>query len=342
MSIPYRTQQALKRLAGTLLILLLVAAVVGALWFLWLQRYVLYTREEGAVLNFDMSPTVAAGEPARQPEAVEEVQIFYNEGEDKVEISGDLTKLKGYYVLGNAVASNPAGVWEQIQTLPAGTPVMLDLKNVYGMFFYTTVTGRPTSDEADVRGVDMLLDNLKASDYYTIARVPALRDRAYGLEDPNEGLPVAAGYLWMDADGCYWLNPAREAIVNYLIDIATELQMLGFDEVVFEDFYFPQTDSIVFNGDKQATLESTAQTIVDSCATKNFAVSFVSDGSWKEPEGRSRVYRKDISDAITLMEFNNAVTVEDPQTRVVLITNNMDSRFEEYGVLRPIEMALPE
>lgn len=339
MSIPYRTQQNLKRLAGTLLILLVVALVVGALWFLWLQRYVVYTREEGAVLNFDLSQTLTPGEPALEPETDEEIQIYYNEGEAKVDLSTDLAQLKGYYVLGSSVASDPAGVWEQIQSLPAGTPVMLDLKNIYGMFYYTTATGRPTSDEADVRGVDALLDNLKDSDYYTIARIPALRDRDYGLNNTNEGLPVAAGYLWMDADGCYWLNPAREAILNYLIDIATELRLLGFDEVVFDDFYFPESDSIVFDGDKTATLENTAQAIVSACATDSFAVSFVSDGSWKEPTGRSRVYRDDISDAIKLMELNSSLTLENPESRLVLITNNLDTRFEDYGILRPIELA---
>lgn len=339
MSIPYRTQQNLKRLAGTVLILLVVALVAGALWFLWLQRYVLYTREEGAVLNFDMPATVAAGEPARKPEAAEEVQIYYNEGENKLELSTDLAQLKGYYVLGSTLAADPAGVWEQIQSLPEGTPVMLDLKSIFGMFYYSTATGRPTSDQADIRGVDALIDNLSRSDYYTIARIPALRDRDYGLNNTNEGLPVAAGYLWMDEEGCYWLNPAREAIINYLTDIATELRLLGFDEVVFEDFYFPESDSIVFEADKTATLENTAQTLVTACATDSFAVSFVSDGSWKMPEGRTRVYREDISDAIKLMELNSSLDMENPESRLVLITNNLDTRFEDYGILRPIELA---
>ena len=339
MSIPYRTQQNLKRLAGTLLILLAVAVVIGGLWFLWLQRYVVYTREEGAVLNFEVSETVAAGEAALAPEEDTQIQIYYNEGDGKVSLSTDLTQLNGYYVLGSTLAADPAGVWEQIQALPAETPVMLDLKSIYGMFYYSTATGRPTSDSADIRGVDALIDNLKDSDYYTIARIPALRDRDYGLNNTNEGLPVSGGYLWMDEEGCYWLNPARDAIVNYLIDIATELRLLGFDEVVFEDFYFPETDKIVFEGDKTATLEETAQTIVTTCATESFAVSFVSDGTWTEPTGRSRVYREDVSDAIALMEFTSSLTIENPEARVVLITNNLDTRFEVYGVLRPIELA---
>ena len=143
----------------------------------------------------------------------------------------------------------------------------------------------------------------------------------------------------MDGDGCYWLNPAREAIITYLMDIAKELRELGFDEVVFEDFYFPETSQIVFNGDKTQTLEETAQTLVDACATESFALSFVSDGSWNMPTGRSRMYREDVSDAISLMEATQNLTMEDPAAQLVFITNNLDTRFEEYSVLRPIDLA---
>ena len=339
MSIPYRTQQNIKHFLIALLVIAVVGAAVWAMWLLWLQRFVVYTREEGAVLNMALSENMKPGQTAVPPAEDAGIEIFYNEGEEKVSFGTELAQIKGYYVLGNAVTSDPDAVWEQIQALPEGTPVMLDLKSVYGMFYYSTGTGRPVTGDGDVRGVDNLIRNLRDSNYYTIARIPALRDRDYGLNNTNEGLPVAAGYLWMDEDGCYWLNPARDAIINYLIDIATELKALGFKEVVFEDFYFPKTQNIVFSGDKTATLESTAQTIVNACATDTFAVSFVSDGSWKEPKGRSRVYREDISDAIKLMEFNSSLAVEDPQARVVLITNNLDTRFEEYGVLRPIELA---
>ena len=39
------------------------------------------------------------------------------------------------------------------------------------------------------------------------------------------------------------------------------------------------------------------------------------------------------------MELKNSLDMEDPQTRLVLITNNLDTRFEDYGILRPIELA---
>ena len=152
MSIPYRTQQNLKHLAVGILILLVVGAFVWGLWIVWLQRFVVYTRKDGAVLDFDVSQTLPPGEAAVPPGEDIQIEIHYNEGEDKVNISAELAQLKGYYVSGSEVSSNPEGVWEQIQALPAGTPVMLDVKSIYGTFFYSTDTGRPLSDSADITG----------------------------------------------------------------------------------------------------------------------------------------------------------------------------------------------
>ena len=40
-----------------------------------------------------------------------------------------------------------------------------------------------------------------------------------------------------------------------------------------------------------------------------------------------------------LMELTSSLTMENPEARLVLITNNLDTRFEVYGVMRPIELA---
>ena len=99
-------------------------------------------------------------------------------------------------------------------SVPAGTAVLMDMKNIRGSFYYSTGTGRPLSDSADIDGVDVLIEQLRGSGYYTIARVPALRDREYGLDHTRDGLPTSGGYLWMDDEGCYWLNPAREGTIT--------------------------------------------------------------------------------------------------------------------------------
>ena len=335
MSIPYRTQQKIKRLSIALLILLVAAAIVWGMWIIWLQRYVVYTRDEGAVIDFQQSETLPVGEMAVQPEA-DTVEIYYNEGDNKINVGLELTQLNGYFITGDDLENDPEGVLELVQMLPANTPVMLDIKSIYGNFFYSTSTGRPTSDVVPVSTVDELIKLFKTRNLYAIARLPALRDTEFGLEKPSNGMAVEEGYLWMDDEGCYWLDPAEEGTIKYLMNIAKELQALGFLEVVMDEYYFPETDEVWFSGDKQQALADTAKLLVENCANNTFTVSFVTDGSWTMPEGRTRVFRKDIDNPVELLKAVENLDIEDPSVNLVFITNNTDARFDEYGVLRPI------
>lgn len=339
MSIPYRTQQNLKHLAIGLLILAVVGGIALSLWFVWLQRFVVYTRDSGAVLDFQLESLPLDGQKAQPDEETMEIEIYYNEGDDKVTMSTELAQLNGYVMDVSKTIRDPAAAWETIQKLPVGTPVILDMKSILGTFYYTTTTGRPLSDTADIAGMDELIANLSSSGYYTIARVPALRDREYGLVNTRAGLPTSGGYLWMDSEGCYWLNPTKEDTITYLMRIATELREMGFNEVLFDDYYFPDTSKIVFNGDKVQALTETAQTLVNSCATEYFAVSFVSDGTWTPPSGRARIYMEDVMDPSSLDSIAQSMVLTNPNIRLVFLTSNMDTRYEAYGVMRPVNLA---
>ena len=66
MNLTYRTKRRLYRAALIGGIVLLVIILVGFCWVIWLERYVVYTRE-GATLNFDLANTPSAGQLAMPP-----------------------------------------------------------------------------------------------------------------------------------------------------------------------------------------------------------------------------------------------------------------------------------
>ena len=78
----------------------------------------------------------------------------------------------------------------------------------------------------------------------------------------------------MDSNGCYWLNPADPDVQDYLVSIAQALAELGFDEVVFDSFYFPDSQNIVFEGDKQAAVAAAAKAIREKLEDTPIRVSF--------------------------------------------------------------------
>ena len=113
---------------------------------------------------------------------------------------------------------------------------------------------------------------------------------------------------------------------------------MGFNEVVLDGFRFPDTDLIAFDGDKQQTLEETAAKLVKTCATDTFCVSFVrSAPDLKLPEGRTRLYLTGVA-ATSAALAANQTDFADPTLHVVFWTDSGDTRYDEFCVLRPIDM----
>lgn len=339
MNIPYRTRYALKQAAIILLVVLLVAALVFLCWFVWLKRYVVYTRDQGAVLDMTLSAQVADGEVAVPLETLPPVSIYYNEGENTINTSKELLQITGYYADTAALEKGVNTVWDQAKALPMGTPIMLDVKNPKGHFFYSSSVNSHRSSKIDPATMDAMIKDLDTRGMYLIARLPAFRDYQFGLSNTSNGLFVKSGaYLWADSTYCYWLNPASQGTLTHLVEIINELKNIGFDEVVFQEFCFPPTDNLKFSGDKTEALVNAANTLVTSCATERFAVSFVQEAGFALPQGRSRLY---VGEAVAANAAGIAqqTGLENPAVNLVFLTENHDTRFDAYSVLRPLEAA---
>lgn len=338
MAIPYRTKRLLGRIMVALLALVLLAVLVWACWLLWVHKFVYYTAGGGAVLDFDMKPISGEGHLAAPPEVQETIPIYYNEGENAINTSKELSQMVGYYVEADALTDLSA-VRAQIRVLPLDVPIMIDVKTIYGTFNYSSSVSTSRNSKVDIGQMDSLIRDLTTSGRYVIARLPALCDKEYGLNHVDDGVfHSSRGYLWMDDNGCYWLNPARQGTLAHLTKIVHELKTLGFDEVVFSDFQFPETTNIYVEGDKTQALTNAAQTLVTACATDSFAVSFVNDGSFEMPEGRSRLYLLNAaaSEAAGIAQNSG---FENPEAKLVFLTDVHDTRFDDYSVLRPLSAA---
>ena len=111
MSIPYRTQQQLKRAGVIALIVLVIGALIWGLWILWLQRFVVYTRDSGAVLDFSKETIPLEGPVAAEPEGGTQIEIHYNEGDDMIANKAQLAQMNGYYVDAQTLVESPEAVW---------------------------------------------------------------------------------------------------------------------------------------------------------------------------------------------------------------------------------------
>ena len=336
----WRTRRRIKTMAAVLGGLAAAALLTWLCWVLWLGRFVVYSRE-GVRLDFDW---VQPGEfvPAVPPEQMD-VTIVYDDGTEEVaEVSRELTQITGFRITQQMLSGDISELDRLIREQPKGTALLLELKSGSGTFYYdTSLPDAKVSGNVDTEALEELLSYLAKADYYTIAAVPAFRDRAYGLANTSCGiLHSSGGYLWAGSDKCYWLDPAKNGPRSRLVQIGTELRDLGFDEVLFTDFSFPPTEEILYEGDRLEVLNETARHLVHNLATEDFCVSFLCNTEgFLLPEGRTRLYRDGV-DAAMVQSVAESVTVPNAQINLVYLTETMDTRFDHFSVLRPLPIGV--
>lgn len=340
MNIPYRTQRILNRVGTVLLVLLVVGIIAWLCWVMWLQRYVVYT-DEGASLDFGQSSNDVVGEEAIPPVAEANVSIFYNEGANAIDTTNDLKQLSGYYITNDMVKEDYDNVLLQVERLSSGTPVMIEMKGPYGSFFYNTnLSGATISQSTDIAAYEALVSKMMSKGLYTIAQISSLRDWSFGYNNVSSGLflPSRIG-LWEDEGRMYWLDPTKSSTTTWISQVVMELKNMGFNEVMLADFCFPNSTAYLFEGDKTEALKSAASTLLSTCGSSDFVLSFgVSDPTFTLPGERCRLYIN-AATAGNISQVASQVTFEEPEVRLVFLADSGDTRYDEYSVLRSIEIA---
>lgn len=340
MNIPYRTRRTINRIGIVSLAILMALVIFWFCWVVYMERYVVYT-QDGAVLDTSFNSNDIVGEVAMPPVSNQNVSIYFNEGADSIELGNALTQLDGYYVDQNALNTDIAGVWEDLEKLPAGTPVMIDLKGGYGSFFYSSkLSDAIHSQSVSVASVDEMITMMQQRGFYTIARISAFRDYNYGLNHVPNGLYMTNRKgLWADSGGCYWLNPTDASVLNWVASVVLELKALGFKEVVLTDFCFPNTDKILFSDDRDTAIQEAAKKLMTMCGSDTFTLSFASSSAaFPLPEGRTRIYLENVS-ATDVTAKAGQYKGENPEIYLVFVAATNDTRFNDYSVLRPISVS---
>jgi len=122
--------------------------------------------------------------------------------------------------------------------------VVIDVKGDRGFIPYGTQV--PLALEAGalgpvrVRDFEGMLAGLKAKGIYTIARIVAFKDNVLARYRPEWAvLDTRTGKPWIDNERLAWVDPFREEVWRYVIAVAREAALKGFDEIQFDYLRFP-------------------------------------------------------------------------------------------------------
>lgn len=175
-----------------------------------------------------------------QEESVEETSAAQET--ETVSLAPEPVKVKGIYLTAGVAGSGQKldTILENIKKTEINA-VVIDVKDDNGRITFSMET--PIVNEIDacqvyIEDVNALMKRLKDMGIYTIARVVAFRDPYLAEKKPEWSLHDADGSIHRDASGHAWVNPYRQEVWDYLVEVAREAGNAGFDEVQFDYIRF--------------------------------------------------------------------------------------------------------
>ncbi len=327
--------------------LIILAALLAALLvfiicrFVYLKRFLVYTDQE---VTLDYDQNLQANAQLREPIDTSQFPATIVEQEEvqQVGMTADdpMKPLSGYYITTNMLLdlSSVAAALDSLEEPPQA--LFFEMKSIYGNFYYSSDLPGAITANADTDGIsNLIMQYQEAGTTYLAARIPSFTDNNFALDNQSSGLPLRSGALWMDENNCYWLDPLDEDVQDYLISMAYELAELGFDEILFDGFRIPDSQNIVYDSGELTREEAAAEAariLREALDPLSIRISFGSDSALVA-EYTDRVYLT-TDDGASAAEMVAAVSehLTDPHSQIVFQTASRDTRFEGYGILRPL------
>ena len=188
--------------------------------------------------------TVEPEEQLQEPEQTpEEILKAYLADDPRTPVQA-----KGIFVTGAVAGTgNTMPALTQLVENSSLNAMVIDIKNDSGEVTYKMEL--PLSQEigAEVRYVsDMpgLVRQLKDKGIYLIARIVAFKDPILAEKKPEYAVKNADGTVFHDNNGLAWVNPYKEEVWDYLIDLSKQAVELGFDEIQYDYIRFSTAKGI--------------------------------------------------------------------------------------------------
>ncbi len=214
------------------LAVLLLLVILGALAVIRLQKYVVY--DDSGHPRLDLSqfsqqkPDDSGSAPADgSGDANLTIQEPERQSIQAVQLPvGQLTDWKATWT-----AASAGGTYNA---------VAYTVKDADGSV-YVDNESTPAEAVKTTEGTSAAVDAmLKDGTFYTIAKIACFRDPIASSGDLEDmGLKNTGGYVFYDGNNDRWLDPAKPAARQYLIDLATGCAAAGFDEILLTDVSYP-------------------------------------------------------------------------------------------------------
>lgn len=126
--------------------------------------------------------------------------------------------------------------------------LVIDVKEDGGYVTWPTdikgVTAIQGEHPLDFETYEPILKYCKDKGIYTIARIVAFKDPYLAEKFPEHAMQLKTGGLYRDGSGTPWVNPFDHFVWEYVVSIAKEAALRGFDEINFDYVRFPDNAAV--------------------------------------------------------------------------------------------------
>lgn len=150
-------------------------------------------------------------------------------------------KVKGIYVSGPTAGIAKMDDLIDLVDRTELNAMVIDIKNDEGKVTYKMQSEQVLEIDAGVRyipDIEELVAKCKEKDIYLIARIVAFRDPYLAEQKPEWAVHTKNGDIFRDKNGLAWVNPYCREVWDYLVEIASQAALEGFDEVQFDYIRF--------------------------------------------------------------------------------------------------------
>jgi hypothetical protein len=159
------------------------------------------------------------------------------------EVTMEPKEIRGVYATAGATADDER--FNELMDMIDRTElnaVVLDIKDSAGIVFYNTNVemAHEIGSVAPTYDVEQRLQQLEERGIYAIARIVIFEDPI--LAEARSELAIQdsqEGGIWRTFGGLPWVNPYREEVWQYNIELINEAVELGFDEIQLDYMRFP-------------------------------------------------------------------------------------------------------
>lgn len=120
--------------------------------------------------------------------------------------------------------------------------VVIDIKDYTGYVLYDSdikLVNELGLEKNLLGDVEKIINKFHEKDIYVIARQTVFQDPVLAEKKSDWAIKSKNGGIWRDHKGLAWVDPTKQEVWEYNMDIAREAIAFGFDEINFDYVRFP-------------------------------------------------------------------------------------------------------